>query len=167
MKKIIINSEFNYIGGDIVEKLILSNNLKYSSQKISFIKIDICEDHLPGSDIMICRDCLFHLSYNDINKFFKNFVASNISYLLVTTHINEANYFENKDISSGDYRLIDLFKYPFNFPNNVEYRFEDFLYPATPREMCLFKKEVISDWLNENNLDVKNISENTDYSCTN
>jgi hypothetical protein len=150
MKKIIINSEFKYIGGDIVEKLVLSNNLKYSSQKISFIKIDICEDNLPESDIMICRDCLFHLSYSDINKFLKNFVASNINYLLVTTHINKGNYFENKDISSGDFRLIDLFKDPFNLPNDINYRFDDYSDPVPPREMILLKRESLVDWFKHN-----------------
>ena len=40
--------------------------------------------------------------------------AQNINILLTTTHSTENNFI-NKDIITGDFRLIDLFSKPLNF----------------------------------------------------
>ena len=74
---------------------------------------------------MICRDCIFHFSYNDTYLFFKNFVSSNIKYLLITSHLNEEYTFKNKDIVTGDFRLLDIFSEPFNFEKKYIYTFDD------------------------------------------
>jgi hypothetical protein len=73
---------------------------------------------------------------------FKNFVESDIPWLLTTTHINKNN-FKNKDIYSGDFRLIDLFSEPFNLPDEVHYRILDFVDPFPQREMCLWSREEV------------------------
>ena len=64
------------------------------------------------------RDCLFHLSYKDINKFLDNIAKVDYKYILTTTHILDED-FANKDIISGDYRMINLFSEPFNFKNET------------------------------------------------
>ena len=74
---------------------------------------------------MICRDCLFHFSYEDIFMFLKNFLSSEIKYLLLSSHLNEENKFKNRDIVTGDFRNIDLFSEPFNFEKNYLYTFDD------------------------------------------
>ena len=55
--------------------------------------------------------------YNDIDKFLKNIQQTNYKYLLTTTHIVQPG-FQNKDIISGDFRMINLFDYPFSFKNS-------------------------------------------------
>jgi hypothetical protein len=92
---------------------------------------------------MICRDCLFHLSFHDIKLVLENFIKSNISYLLTTTYINTDN-FKNKDIATGDLRKIDLFAAPFYFSKDVYFRIEDWKAPwpkpevfeSRPAKLC-------------------------------
>lgn len=124
MSQVLKNFEIDYLGSDIVEDLIL-NNRKYEKTNIKFIKLDIRIDKLPSSDLMICRDCLFHFSYEDIFLFLNNFLNSKIKYILLTSNLNVEDRFENKDITTGDYRKIDFFSKPFNFEKNYIYRFED------------------------------------------
>lgn len=123
------------------------NNIKYKSDRINFIEIDIINEKIPKKDLMIARDVLFHFSFDDIFKFFKQFLESNTLYLLTTTHYNNSN-FENKDIITGGFRLIDFFSPPFNLPNKVLYRFDDYPKGAPPREMILISREVILNLVN-------------------
>lgn len=141
MSQVLKNIDINYLGSDIVKDLIVSNK-KYENDKIKFSKLDIIVDKLPASDLMICRDCLFHFSYKDIFLFLNNFISSDIKYILLTSNLNEENKFENKDILTGDYRKIDLFSKPFNFEKNYIYNFDDKnkLEIQHFRQMYLFSK---------------------------
>ncbi len=105
----------NYLGADIVEPLVKDLQEKYSKPSISFVKMDLTLDQFPKSDLVLNRDCLFHLSYIDILAVLGNFITSNSRFLLTTSHDNDSK-FKNSDIRSGDFRLIDLFALPFNFP---------------------------------------------------
>lgn len=140
MKLIDYSNKQKYVGGDIVPSLIDHLTLNYSQHNINFIKIDIRTDHLPESDLMICRDCLFHFSNDDILLFFNNFIKSNIKYLLTSNHIN-IDKFKNIDILTGDFRKIDLFSPPFNIINNPLYRFNDWIEPYPQREMLLISRD--------------------------
>ena len=124
MSQVLKSVEIDYLGSDIVKDLIVSNK-KYENDKIKFSKLDIRVDKLPASDLMICRDCLFHFSYKDIFLFLNNFLSSDIKYILLTSHLNTDNKFENKNIVTGDFRKIDLFSKPFNFEKNYIYSFDD------------------------------------------
>jgi hypothetical protein len=132
-----------YIGGDIVRPLIDEHNKKYKNSRREFIHINLIEDTFPKADLMICRDCLFHLSFEDTKSVLNNFVNSDIKYLLTTTHIN-TNEFSNKNIRTGDFRLIDLFSAPYNFPLNPLVTIEDWIAPDPERQMCLWSREQIS-----------------------
>jgi len=103
----------HYIGGDIVEDIIQQNIHKYSNSKREFKKLNIIDDELPQADLLFCRDCLVHLSYQDINKSIENIKSSGIKYLMATTF---PDCEENKDITTGDWRILNLEKVPFNFP---------------------------------------------------
>lgn len=134
-----------YIGGDIVKEIIKANNELYIDESKTFIEIDLTKDILPECDLMICRDCLIHFSYEDIYNFLKNFNRSSIKYLLTTNyHPNKKIYYENRDIISGDDRLINLMSTPFNFPNSLysikEYDLKNF----GSIHMDLFSKSQIS-----------------------
>ena len=143
----------DYIGSDIVEELILSNKKNFQNKKTKFSKLDITKDKLPKSDLMICRDCLFHLSYADIFSFFKNFLSSEIKYILVTSHLNKEYNFRNKDIVSGDFRLLDIFSEPFNIQKEFIYEFDDrdSLEIKNFKQMYLFSTKKIRESLQQNN----------------
>lgn len=68
MKKVNL-SGIKYIGGDIVEALIANNTPKYANKNKQFKLLDITKDNLPKANLMLCRDCLVHLSYKDIITF--------------------------------------------------------------------------------------------------
>lgn len=125
-----------YIGGDIVKPLIEDLQLNFSSQNKIFRHLDITKDDLPEVDLMIVRDCLFHFSYEDIVRYLKNFARSNIAYLLTTTHYSNSDY-SFADIVTGDFRVLDLTKKPFEFSSNslftIEEPSEDLLPPRSLR----------------------------------
>tara|TARA_B100001057_G_C22655245_1_gene873718 strand:+ start:155 stop:925 length:771 start_codon:yes stop_codon:yes gene_type:complete len=146
MKTIIPKLSIKYIGLDIVPSLINSNKIKYESKNVYFNVANICDDPLPDCDMIMVRDCLFHLSYEDINKFLKNLDKTNYNYLFTSTHLNEnLNKFSNKDILTGDFRYIDLFSKPFNFNNsNIYLRVEDYIKGSmAPKEMILIEKKYV------------------------
>ena len=151
MPEVLKNLDLDYIGGDIVKDLILSNK-KYEKKNIKFVNLDITIDKLPAADLMICRDCLFHFSYEDIFKFFDNFLISDIKYILLTSHLNTEDKFENTNIVTSDFRKIDLFSKPFNFEKNYIYFFEDrdFTEVENFKHMYLFSKFQIKNFIIKN-----------------
>jgi hypothetical protein len=95
-----------------------------------------------------CR--LFHLSYEDTKALLKNFIDSNTSYLLTTSHMKLNNY-SNYNIKTSDFRLIDLFSAPYNFPQETLLRIEDWRKPDPMREMCLWnRKQIVAVYNNLN-----------------
>jgi hypothetical protein len=96
---------------------------------------------------MILRDCLFHLSYEDTKLVLKNFINSGIPFLLTTTHKNISG-FQNKNITTGSFREIDLFSIPYSFDSKPITRIDDWIYPDPEREMCLWSRDQIITSLN-------------------
>lgn len=142
MKYVVHHTNIDYIGGDIVRDLIEDNRARYPFERTHFVHLDITKDPLPDSDMMMVRDCLFHLSYADICALMTNFCDSGIPYLFTTTH--KPAGFENRDILTGDFRFIDLFAAPFDFPSAPLFRVDDFIEGHAPREMCLFTREQVA-----------------------
>jgi len=144
MRYVLPHVSVKYIGLDIVEELIQVNIDKYSSEAINFKKLNIISEPIPSCDLLIVRDCLFHFSYKDINNFLENIKNTDYKYLLTTSHIVDRS-FENTDIRTGDFRIINLFKYPFNFvEDNIIETVKD--YPenhSNPKNMILIKKEFV------------------------
>ena len=106
----------NYIGADIVEQIIKKNKKKYQEKNIKFKELDLTCSSLPQSDVVITRDCLVHLSYNDIYNSIKNIKLSKSRYLLTTTN-SECNI--NCDIATGEWRKLNFQIKPFNFPKPI------------------------------------------------
>ncbi len=104
-------SAVKYTGGDIVEKIV-QNNQKYARDKVSFLFLDLLESQLPAHDLVLCRDCLVHFSYQDIKKTLDNLIDSGCNYLLTTTFPGRQNY----NITTGNWRPIDLQGPPFELP---------------------------------------------------
>ena len=102
----------DYIGGDISGDLI--QHLKGEYPHVNLLKFDIIEDIFPKADVWHCRHCLFHLSLRDIMLALDNFCHSDIDYALITNHFLPDN--TTFDISTGNFRFLDLTNYPFNLP---------------------------------------------------
>jgi hypothetical protein len=143
MSHLLPSVKIEYIGGDIVKPLIENLNSKHKSTNISFVHFDLIKEIPPEVDLMICRDCLFHLSFQDIKSVLENFIKSKSTYLLTTTHKNMGRSFTNRDISTGEFRCIDLFSKPFSFPDDPLYVIEDWIAPDPERQMCLWSREQI------------------------
>jgi len=109
-------SKMTYIGGDIVSKIVDDNNEKISSGNISFQQINLIEDQIPKADLIFCRDCLVHLSFDDVLSSIENIKASGSKYLMTTTFTGQQS---NKDIHTGGWRPLNLQLAPFNFPEPV------------------------------------------------
>jgi hypothetical protein len=103
----------SYVGGDIVGDLVRRNRELYGDAKRKFLVLDIITDPLPAADLLFCRDCLVHLSFDDIQKALRNIKGSAIRHILTTT-FPECE--KNEDIVTGDWRVINLERPPFNFP---------------------------------------------------
>ncbi|WP_134188173.1 class I SAM-dependent methyltransferase [Methylosinus sp. sav-2] len=139
-----------YFGVDIVQKMIESNRTKYGeSDKRRFGVLDITCDPIPRVDMVFCRDCLFHLSLEDIFKFLENFAKSESKFLMTSTHKNRDG-FPNSDIKSGDFRVIDLFSEPFCLTSDVLARVDDYQWPDPEREMCVWSREAVNTALKHN-----------------
>lgn len=145
MQHVIKETPITYIGGDIVKPLMDENNKNHGSDRVTFQHLDITTGSLPKADLMICRDSLFHLSYEDIFRFFANFAASDIPYLLTTTHGSPDHPLENSDIITGRMRPIDLFSAPFNLSKDYLEKIEDStVSKAETRYMVLFTRDQIA-----------------------
>ena len=114
MKYVVQDLEVKYTGLDIIESVIERNKSSYETDNVRFAPFDLCSEVIPDTDLIICRDCLFHLSFSDISDVLRNFSRSNYKFLLTTTHVTGPD-FANYDIVSGDFRYIDLLKPPFSF----------------------------------------------------
>lgn len=102
-----------YIGLDIVPDVIQQNVQKYSHATRVFLIGDLTSDPLACVDLILCRDCLAHLSYAHIFKAIKNMKQSGSTYLLATTFCTKE---PNHDIATGEWRALNLALPPFNFP---------------------------------------------------
>lgn len=102
-----------YIGADIVPELIYKNRKKYEHDSRKFQVLDLTCDPLPDADLILCRDCLVHFSFDDIAKAIRNLKNSSIPWFLSTT-FPECK--QNEDIPTGDWRVLNLTRPPFNFP---------------------------------------------------
>jgi len=81
-------SGIQYIGADIVKPLIDENKKKYGAHNINFTVLDITKDALPKVDMIFCKDCLQHLSNENVFKALRNFKNSGSKYLFtVLLHI--------------------------------------------------------------------------------
>lgn len=106
-----------YIGVDIVSELIARDRELYASAAREFRVPYIARDPLPKVDLILCCDCLIHLSLRNCARVIENFKASGSTYLLTTTYTGIKR---NAEIPTGSWRPIILQAPPFNFPTPLE-----------------------------------------------
>ena len=111
MKEIQLPVE-RYVGIDIGPELISHNRTNYGDGRKTFVHGDIARDELMRSDVILCRDCLVHFSFEDAWIALRNFKRSRSLYLLTTTFIE---FSTNLNIKTGGWRQLNLERSPFNF----------------------------------------------------
>jgi hypothetical protein len=117
--KMIRKDDIEYIGIDVVDEAIEHNNQKYKSNNVTFKRLDITNDTLPKVDMILCKDCLQHLSFENVKNALQNFKKSGSKYLLVTSYpLTKTNW----DINDGGYRPLNIFIEPINLPAPI-YKF--------------------------------------------
>jgi hypothetical protein len=111
-----------YIGADVVPDLIARNRRLYGVEGRTFVVLDVTKDRLPSADVILCRDCLIHLSFRSIHAAVANFKRARARHLICTTHTTVQ---ENKDCPDGGWRSVNLQLPPFNFPPPLKLIVED------------------------------------------
>jgi hypothetical protein len=102
-----------YLGGDIVDDLVVRNRARYEADNIAFQKLNLLADPLPAVDLVLCRDCLVHFSFMDVWVALDSLCRSGSKYLLTTTFPERVR---NADILSGNWRPLNLCAPPFRLP---------------------------------------------------
>lgn len=103
----------DYTGADIVQALVSRNEARYGGPARRFLRLDLTRDALPTADVVLCRDCLVHLSFAHIALAIERIRDSGSRYLLTTTF---TGHDANADIQDGDWRLLNLERAPFHLP---------------------------------------------------
>jgi 2-polyprenyl-3-methyl-5-hydroxy-6-metoxy-1,4-benzoquinol methylase len=106
----------DYIGGDIVQALVDENKLRHQRDGVAFRRLDVLQDALPQVDMVLCRDCLVHLSFADIRRALRQMVTSQSTWLLTTAFTARDS---NDDIATGQWRPLNLRAAPFHLPEPV------------------------------------------------
>lgn len=110
-------SGINYVGADIVVEIISNNTSRFGCHaNMKFEVLDLITDPLPECDLVIVRDCLVHLSYDDISKAIANIKSSCSKYLLATNFVDHR---QNHDIKTGDWRPLNLLEPPFRLTSPI------------------------------------------------
>ncbi len=116
------NIKIKYFGFDIADEPIANANKELESLK-SYHDIEIKFGDLtniiyPKADLLLCRDVLQHLSYDNIFKIINNFSKADIKLFLLGAYL----YCDNRNINNGEYFPINLALNPFNmFPDAIYY----------------------------------------------
>ncbi len=108
--------ECQYQGADIVRDIVKRNKTHYSNDKRTFMWGDITSSTLRQFDLIFCRDCFVHFSYDDITRALINIKRSMSKYLLTTTFVKRSN----QDINTGGWRPVNLETHPFSFPTPLQ-----------------------------------------------
>src|SRR4051794_26488349 len=58
-------ADIKYIGIDIVQAIVDRNVDLYARPHREFLVGDLVQDVLPAADLILCRDCLVHLTYEE------------------------------------------------------------------------------------------------------
>jgi Methyltransferase domain len=108
-----------YAGVDIVPALIESLQRRAATGEISgeYHLADITAETLPRCDAILCRDCLVHLSFANVERAVANFRTSGAPWLIATTF---PEWQVNADCEDGDWRALNFELIPFSWGPPVE-----------------------------------------------
>jgi hypothetical protein len=113
----------DYLGIDIVSSVIAANRQRYARPGRTFLCADIVTADLTPADLVLCRDCLMHLSFAEIRAALQNLCSTRAPHLLLTTFPGTTR---NADIGHGGWWPMNLQLPPFRLPAPLE------LWPENP-----------------------------------
>ncbi|WMS41572.1 class I SAM-dependent methyltransferase [Acuticoccus sp. MNP-M23] len=130
----------SYVGLDIVDEVIARNIERHAAPGCSFVIADVTVDPLPPSDLLVCRDLLLHLPFENILDLFKNVADAELKWVLISSYVNPAN----RDLGTpGEGRLVNLTLPPFNFPApDEDRRIVDWVKGYPERYLYLYDHEI-------------------------
>ncbi|ASR35999.1 hypothetical protein BAY61_14420 [Prauserella marina] len=104
----------HYFGADIVPALVERNRRRFAGDRPArrFEVLDLTVGPLPTVDLVLCRDCLVHLTFAQAIAALRTIADSGARYLLTTTFPGLA---VNVDAETGDWRPLNLQRPPFGF----------------------------------------------------
>lgn len=108
----------DYYGVDIVPSVIESNELRFGGEHRQFTVADLTRDVLPRADVILCRDCFVHVSFQECAMILENFRSTGATWLLLNTYPevrHNVNQFTGKR-----WRRLNLRLPPFEFPEPIE-----------------------------------------------
>jgi hypothetical protein len=113
------NPGVRYVGVDIVPALIERLKARAAVSEITgdYRLTDLTRDSLPRCDAILCRDCLVHLCFANIERAVANFRRSGATWLITTTF---SDWQTNLDCEDGDWRALNFERAPFSWAAPVE-----------------------------------------------
>lgn len=136
-------SGVDYLGCDLVPEMIQSNRERFPEHR--FEVLNLVTDVPRRSDLILCRDLLFHLSNEWALQALSNIWASGSGWLLATSFPMED---PNLDIQMDGclrWRPINLCLPPFNLPPPVDHIQEDDSHACRGRIIGLWEVEELPD----------------------
>lgn len=108
-----------YVGIDIVPALVEGLQARAAAGEIrgEYRLADLTTDELPRCDAILCRDCLVHLSFVNIERALASFRRSGAAWLITTTF---PDWQVNADCEDGDWRALNFERAPFHWGPPVE-----------------------------------------------
>lgn len=113
---------FQYHGVDVVESVVAASLVKYKDDPLTtFQRLELSTPgvgatlgaiHPQGFDLILCRDALQHLPMHLAVNILENFAQASPRLLAVGSYLESPG--SNREITTGDYYLINLFKPPFS-----------------------------------------------------
>ena len=114
-----VNPGVRYVGVDIVPALVERLQARATAGEITgdYCLADLTCDPLPRCDAILCRDCLVHLSFANIERAVANFRRSGATWLIATTF---PEWQSNGDCEDGDWRALNFERAPFSWAAPAE-----------------------------------------------
>lgn len=103
----------DYIGGDLLPRMIKENRRQYGSARRQFQVLDAVSDTLPQADLILSRDLLVHLTLDVATAVLRNFARAGPDWVLLTTFPSMT---ENRESIPGDWRPLNMQLPPFSLP---------------------------------------------------
>lgn len=101
-----------YIGFDLVKSVVDNNIRSFQKENISFFHIHkLANLTNQNGDLIIVKDVLIHCTNQEIKYFFRK-ILPNFKHALITNDYSTTD--NNSEISTGEFRAIDLEANPFN-----------------------------------------------------
>lgn len=106
-------ADIHYTGADVVDEMVHKNQQLFGGPLRAFERVNLITGPLPAADLVLCRDCLVHLPFEDALAAIDTIRQSNCQWLLTTTFTRDT---PNTDLDAAGWRALNLTLPPFNLP---------------------------------------------------